>query len=174
MQNREVTLMDLLDSRENRVMHQKELLEKYEGVIISMTLNIPGSIKDKPEYRRALKEGMKRVKDALILEKGCNVILFSEIRELVTGPEGYICVKEADPLDIKKITVAVEEADLLGRLLDIDVIMDNGGISRSSLGAGPRKCLICSQDAKVCARSRSHDMEQLLKKIDEIIAESGI
>ena len=39
---RELTLMDLLDSRENRVNHQKELLEQYPGsTLVSITLNIP-------------------------------------------------------------------------------------------------------------------------------------
>ena len=48
----EVTLKELLDSRENRVWHQQELIEKYGGVLVSVTLNIPGPIKDKPEYRK--------------------------------------------------------------------------------------------------------------------------
>ena len=44
----EVTLKELLDSRENRVWHQQELLDKYGGILVSVSLNIPGPIKDKP------------------------------------------------------------------------------------------------------------------------------
>jgi len=172
--NKEITLMDLLDSREKRVNHQKELIEQYGGVLVSMTLNIPGPVKDKPEYRRILKEGMRKVETSLKECIGCDMIPHIEVRELSTGPEGYICVNTEDPMIIKKIAVEIEEEDLLGRLLDIDVIMDNGSISRSSLGISPRKCLLCEENAKVCARSRAHDMRELLKRIDEIIAESGI
>lgn len=174
MENRQLTLMDLLNSRENRVFHQKELLDKYDCVLVSMTLNIPGAVKDKPEYRRVLREGMKRMETLIDGEKADIKVLYSEVRELVTGPEGYICVSADDPAVIKKMAVSVEEADMLGRLFDIDVITKNGGISRSNLGAGPRKCLICDEDAKVCARGRTHEMGQLIAKIDEIIAESVI
>ena len=41
---RKVTLTELLDSREKRVSHQKELLFEYGGVLVSVTLNIPGPV----------------------------------------------------------------------------------------------------------------------------------
>lgn len=197
-ETRELTLMDLLDARENRANHQKELLARYDCVLVSMTLNIPGPVKDSPACRRALKEGMARLKSALARstpqplihqegqadgaedEKGIALeIIYEEIRLLSTGPEGYLCVKaphleeaseEAEALLIKKTAVDVEEQDALGRLLDIDVLTRNGGVSRSRLGLEPRKCLLCQEDAKVCARSRRHDMKDLLKKVDEILA----
>ena len=56
---RKVTLPELLDSREKRVSHQKELLAEYGGVLVSVTLNIPGPVKDKHTYRKALRYGME-------------------------------------------------------------------------------------------------------------------
>lgn len=164
-----LTLMELLDSRENRVKHQQELLGRYGKILVSMTLNIPGPVKDRPEYRAALREGLKRLVGAL----GEDKILYEEIRELETGPEGYLSV-DAGGFDVKRAAVAVEEADALGRLFDIDVLTSDGGISRSDLGAKPRKCLLCGADAKVCARGRVHDMDLLLAKIDEILENSLI
>ena len=191
---RELTLMDLLDSRENRVQHQKELLEKYtlsggekcrNVTLVSMTLNIPGPVKDRPEYRRALETGLHRLKAMLHSES----ILYEEFRPLITGPEGYMVIAE-DPMEIKKAAVAAEEADALGRLFDMDVLVindtakaDNAGhfsltditsMSRSQLGAAPRKCLLCGEDAKACARSRAHTMDDLLKKINEILSDAGL
>ena len=61
----ELTLMDLLESRENRVKRQKQLLNDNGGVLVSFTLNIPGPVKDSPSYRAALYEGMNRMKDKL-------------------------------------------------------------------------------------------------------------
>lgn len=194
-----LTLMDLLNSRENRVNHQKELLEKYaDSVLISMTLNIPGPVKDSAQYRKALETGTHRLKAMLNSE----AILYEELRPLVTGSEAYIVV-QADPLTIKKAAIAAEEADALGRLFDIDVLVIDddalqdkmpegtsnntavGGtfhlsltdirtISRSQLGAKPRKCLLCGENAKVCARSRAHSMDDLLKKISEILSDAGL
>lgn len=160
-----LTLMDLLDSRENRAAHQQELLREYGGSLISMTLNIPGPVKDSPAYRKALHSGMETMKASL----GPQVISFEEVRELITGPEGYICVKDIEPVELKKIAVDAEESSPLGRLLDIDVLTPEGGISRAALGAAPRRCLICPRDAKACARSRAHSMDQLLAKVDEIL-----
>ena len=185
--SRQLTLMDLLDSRENRVNHQKELLDQYTGsVLVSMTLNIPGPVKDSPEYRKALETGLHRLKAMLDSES----ILYEEFRPLITGPEGYMIVS-GDPLAIKKAAVAAEEADALGRLFDMDVLVideaakkadENGhysltdirSISRSQLGAAPRKCLLCGENAKACARSRAHSMDDLLNKINEILSDAGL
>ena len=183
---RELTLMDLLDSRENRVNHQKELLEQYPGsTLISMTLNIPGPVKDRPEYRKALETGLHRLKTMF----NFRAILHEEFRPLITGPEGYLVVN-GDPMTIKKAAVAAEEADALGRLFDMDVLVigdaavpdekghysltDIRSISRDQLGAEPRKCLLCGENAKACARSRAHSMDDLLSKINEILSDAGL
>jgi len=183
---RELTLMDLLDSRENRVNHQKDLLEQYPGsTLVSMTLNIPGPVKDRPEYRKALETGLHRLKAMLQRE----TFLHEEARMLPTGPEGYLILK-GDAVEIKKAAIAAEEADALGRLFDIDVLVindaakssENGhysltdirSISRSQLGGKPRRCLLCGEDAKACARSRAHSMDDLLQKINEILSDAGL
>ena len=188
-----LTLMDLLDSRENRVNHQRELLEQYTGsVLISMTLNIPGPVKDSPQYRKALETGLHRLKAMFVedpVKFGEIQILHEEFRPLITGPEGYLLVS-GNPLAIKKAAVAAEEADALGRFFDMDVLViddaavpdENGhysltdiqSISRSQLGAVPRKCLLCGENAKACARSRAHNMDDLLNKINEILSDAGL
>jgi holo-ACP synthase CitX len=77
-------------------------------------------------------------------------------------------------LAVKKVAIAVEEGSRLGRLFDIDVLWEEGSVSRSAFGAEPRKCLLCDGDAKVCARSRAHKMEELLAEIDRILEEEGL
>lgn len=192
---RQLTLMDLLDARENRVCHQKELLNKYPGaVLISMTLNIPGPVKDSPRYRKALETGIHRLKAILVDRCGSEcrfTILHEEFRPLATGPEAYLVVRgdaansaadseklALEALDIKKAAVSVEEGSDLGRLFDMDVLVAGENfprsISRSQLGAAPRRCLLCEEDAKACARSRAHTMDQLLEKIAEILSDAGL
>lgn len=176
----ELTLMDLLESRENRVKRQKQLLNDNGGVLVSFTLNIPGPVKDSPSYRAALYEGMAQMKDKLS-ELGGVSLNYEQVRLLKTGPEGYLCVESAVGGSVKELAwavkilaVKVEEGSRLGRLFDIDVLWEEGSISRSTLGEGPRKCLLCDQNAKICARSRAHKMEELLAQIDEILEEEGL
>jgi len=159
----QVTLKELLDAREQRAAHQWELMKQYpQSSLISMTLNIPGSVKDRVAYRKALARGMEELKDCF------RVIVFEEIRWLKTGSEVFLVVNEP-ALDVKKKAVTVEEQSPIGRLLDIDVIGKEGPVSREKVGGKPRKCLICDEDAKVCARSQKHSLEELLEKIDEIL-----
>ena len=42
MTQREVTLMEVLDNREQRVARQRRLLREYSGSLICFTMNIPG------------------------------------------------------------------------------------------------------------------------------------
>lgn len=158
-----VTLMELLDSREKRVAHQQELLETYGSVLVSITLNIPGPIKDKPQYRKVMEWGMEGLLGAF----GQNVV-YKETRFLKTGVEGYICLEGLEAEEAKYIAVLVESMAPKARLLDIDVIGKSGAVSRSQLGLEPRKCLICDDDAKACARSQKHSMEELLEEIEKL------
>ena len=159
----EVTLKELLDSRENRVWHQQELIEQYGGVLVSVTLNIPGPIKDKPEYRKVMEWGM----EALLAAFGANAI-HNKIRFLKTGSEGYICLTGLEKAEAKYLAVIIESMSPKARLLDIDIMDKDGTVSRGELGLEARKCLICEDDAKVCARSQKHSMEELVARVDEL------
>ena len=160
-----VTLQELLDSRENRVQKQQTLLLRYDGVLVSVTLNIPGPVKDKPAYRTALKMGMRLLTERFSAEK----ILYQEERFLKTGAEGYMVIGEMAAEEVKALTVAIEDTTPLGRLFDMDVLTKDGGISRAELGMPGRHCLLCGEEAKVCARSQRHSVEKLLAEIDGIL-----
>ena len=76
-------------------------------------------------------------------------------------------------VQIKKLlaTIDIEETHPLGRLFDMDVYDKTGnGISREQLGAPPRRCLLCGQGAKSCGRSRSHTIEELYARVEDIIS----
>lgn len=163
----QITLMELLDAREQRAVHQQELLNQYPRCsLISMTLNIPGPVKDSEAYRKALALGVAELKARF------EEIVFEEVRWLRTGSEAYLVVRE-EALDTKKKAVLVEEQSPIGRLLDIDVIGSDGPVSRTEVGGKPRKCLLCDEDAKVCARMQKHSLEELLGKIEEILEVLG-
>ena len=67
---------------------------------------------------------------------------------------------------VKEKMTALEESRPLGRLFDIDILDANGEkLSRPI----PRRCLICDEQAQVCARSRRHSVEELMAKIEEML-----
>ena len=63
----------------------------------------------------------------------------------------------------------LEEASPLGRLFDLDVSDETGRtLSRSA----DRRCLLCSNSARVCGRSRTHSVQQLQEKTESILREA--
>ena len=56
------------------------------------------------------------------------------------------------------------------RVLDIDVITAAGPISREDIGLERRKCLLCADDAKTCARKRKHPAEDLRERVRQLLA----
>ena len=164
---RQATLTELLDAREKRVAHQKMLLEKYEGVLACATMNIPGPVKDKVLYRKALEKAM----DMMVEKVGKEAVLHREIRYLKTGSEGYLVVNpvQMDGEAVKRAAMELEDGSDFGRLVDMDVMDQSRNYSRKDFHAEGRKCFLCGEDAKVCGRSRRHEIPMLIKKIEEIL-----
>jgi holo-ACP synthase len=82
---------------------------------------------------------------------------------------------DVDARDLKCAMVGLEDDHPLGRLWDLDVVDPViGGISRSDLGQGPRRCLICGEPAHACARSRTHAIPDLLAAMKGLIDASGL
>ena len=50
----------------------------------------------------------------------------------------------------------------MGRVFEMDVLLPGGGkLEREALGFPRRKCLLCDQEASLCGRSRTHDVQAL-------------
>lgn len=164
---REITLEQLLEAREHRAAHQKELIGKFRLPFVSFTVNIPGPSKKTPDSCLIFREGC----DALVKklkETGCPLEYF-EVNEPDTGYEAYFVVKTAERT-LKAQMLQIENEHPLGRLFDLDVIgADGSPISREDLGHSKRKCLLCEQDAHSCGRSRRHTIEELHQKIRSMI-----
>ena len=44
-------------------------------------------------------------------------------------------------------------------------------LSRESVGYGPRRCLLCDNDARFCMRNHSHTQEEVLNHIKQLVRE---
>lgn len=159
-----VTLEQVLEARTQRAERQRAALADGTACLVSFTLNIPGNIKQFPLARAAFSEGLGLLRDAF-----GPAILKEEAADKPTGSEALL-VLAADPAEIKRKTVAMEDNHPLGRLFDMDVLDADGlSLSRTDLGAAQRTCLICGQSAKVCGRSRAHSLDQLRTRIGQLL-----
>ena len=165
----EVTLMQMLDARENRAARQRQLLAQYGENLLCFTMNIAGPVKNSPLIRRGFALGQRLLQQQLMVHRA-GILHFEQIDE-VTGCEA-IYVLSCDALTAKKAAVAIEDGMKLGRLFDMDVLKADGTkVDRQELGLGSRKCLICGGRAADCARSRAHTVEQLQEKTTGLLTE---
>ena len=159
----QVTLDQMLQARERRARCQKELLARLGLPVVSLTLNIPGPVKRNPLIQRAYRWGLVLLKERFRPQYVGEYILD-------TGCEALLAV-QGEPASLKRLAAALEDADPLGRLLDIDVLDLSGNpVSRQALGFPERTCLLCGGPAHACARSRAHGVEALFARAMDIIS----
>lgn len=165
-----VSLMEILNARENRVRRQQELLAQFGMPLVSFTMNIAGPIKNSPLIRRGFELGRKWMNEELSTV-GVECQYYEEVDQ-GTGNEAFFVV-DMDPMELKALTTEIEDGSALGRLFDLDVLKVNGEkVDREELGLPGRTCLICDRPSKECARSRTHTVEELQARTREIIEEA--
>lgn len=170
MNKEKQVLEEILNAREKRAEMQRKLIDTYKNTLISFTLNIPGIEKCNSTFTKVHKTGIRLLEEEL--EKKNIKILHKVVKASAGGDEAFLVV-DAGSWCIKRITTYIEENHRLGRLFDIDVFNENGEqTSRSGIGLHARRCLLCNDSAKACARSRKHSMEELMSKINNIINNS--
>lgn len=149
MEEREVTLEEMLEAREARAASQRRLLAAYGRPLVSFTLNMAGPVKRTALCSFAFREGLEELSRTL-----GGRLVHRELTDAPTGPEALlVCGAPAE--ELKALTVALEEASPVGRLYDLDVIGPSGQkLSRTQA----RTCLVCGGPAAPCARSRAHGL----------------
>jgi len=162
-----VSLDELLDVKEERAARQAAALSKFGKPLVSVTIVMPGPVKDGWFPRRAMEIFLQEL-DTLI-----GLRTWPVLSRLVlwrsTGPEG-IYVIDADARVLKSAAMDLEERHPIGRLWDIDVITTDGApLSRAQMGVPARQCLLCGQPARECGRSRRHSLPELIKQIRTMV-----
>ena len=161
-----VTLMDVLQAREDRVRRQNELLSQFHRPLVSFTMNIAGPVKDTPLIRRGFESGRRMMEQQFLRMRV--PVLHHEVKTVPTGCEAiWVADLAADRL--KQLTTEVEEASALGRLFDLDVLTADGTKLDRPM---ERACLICGKPGRSCARSRAHTVEALQEKTNQILQDS--
>ncbi len=157
----EVTLQQILDSRDERVRKQQNILNQFKYPIISFTMNIAGPVKTSLLIERAFFEGIRLIKESFPKKR----ITHQDVNVKVTGCEAIFSVN-AKASEIKDICTNIEDNLTIGRLFDMDVIDTNGSkLERKNV----RGCLICGAPGKNCAASRTHSVDELQTATKKII-----
>ncbi|HWQ57580.1 MAG TPA: citrate lyase holo-[acyl-carrier protein] synthase [Clostridia bacterium] len=151
----------MLSCREQRACRQREMIERHNLPVACFTMNIPGEIKYTPLIEFAFREGIARF-EALLPKAIAREIICAS-----TGCEAYF-VFNLEAAQVKQAAFSVEEGTQLGRLFDIDVI-DRAG-KKLSRGT-QRRCVVCGGPVTACARSRAHDLAEVLARENALMAE---
>ena len=149
-----VALDAVLAARDARVARQQALLAQG-GMLLSLTLVAPGAVKRSPLldaiFAAALDALRPYVSDARARQEAVD-----------DGGHHALYLLDGGARDWKKRVIALENRSPLARLWDIDIIdRDDKPVSRRDLGLPSRRCLICDDDAKSCARARRHHIGEL-------------
>lgn len=176
MKQNKVTLLQMLDARERRACHQRELLLHYQKPLLCFTMNIAGPVKNSPLIRRGFQAGLSDLR--LSLQRLGAELFYQETWSEVTGNEAFLVV-DMDGTALKALACDLEDQSALGRLYDMDVLLPakeapffSQKTDRTDLGKPARTCLICGRPAKECASRRLHTLEELQQKTKEILEES--
>lgn len=157
---------NILSDREKRYCEILSLINKYGAPVICGKINYPGNDKNTLEAQNAF-----QILQRLLTEKYTQNSIYTQ---LLSGDDGssILIVANMDPLEAKKIAVSLETNHSLGRIFDIDVYVEEGSsIGRENLGIKSRRCIICNEDARVCMRTGSHSLREVVDKVNQLIHE---
>ncbi|MDR3076232.1 MAG: citrate lyase holo-[acyl-carrier protein] synthase [Synergistaceae bacterium] len=158
-------LAHLLSAREERAYAQKFLLG-IRGVscVLQISLNVPGVPKNMPEGDSALALAVS------MFLASCDAGSLGRVSLLNSAGRAELIALGRDAAEVKAAAVEIEEREEWGRAIDADVITELGPVSRTSIGKYPRRCLLCDEPAKTCARARGHGIDELREEVLRLLA----
>lgn len=163
-----IDLEQMLLAKEKRVENQKIILTRYNYPLISLSLVIPGPIKNSSGANFLFQEAIKALHNCFSENK---ISLINEKHyHAQTGYEAIFSVK-CKPDQLKQYCINIEDNHPLGRLWDIDVIdpISQTSVSRTKFNHHSRQCFVCQDIAKVCSRTKKHALEEIFYTIEKKI-----
>jgi holo-ACP synthase/triphosphoribosyl-dephospho-CoA synthase len=158
-----LTLQSILDAKERRWQRRLQFHRQYpQSTIISLTLAIPGPIKDSPLLRQLFQYALTQIQQVFPDYTASCQYYEPE------GPQGLLALPQ-DPASVKKTTCRIEISHSYARLWDIDVYGQDGQ-PRSDAGRQQgRPCLLCSRPVVECMREHRHKAVDIQKKLDALL-----
>lgn len=162
-----VTVEQIVAARDRRKAARRRMFSDHGGLpVVCLTLVSPGPVKWWSWTEQVFDIGQAELRKAFGA-KGWMVREWNE-RLPTTGPEAQVCVN-ANPWEIKRTLLKLEDTNPLGRLWDMDVITPTTVLDRATIGMRPRRCLVCKRDADDCTMRDAHPDDALLRAVDVIL-----
>ena len=156
----------ILAAKEFRWEKQQNFVQMYDRTVISFKFNVPSWPKTSSEILKAFEKVLYSFENFFTKKKHLKITLL-ETNNTVLGPEAFFICDEAAAV-VKKLTIVFEETNIIGRLLDIDVITTKGNtVDRAT----KRKCFLCDNIAILCMREGNHTIDELRHYFDKKISE---
>lgn len=163
----EITLEQLLKSRDQRWDRERRLLQEFPGqTLVVLTVVMPGRVKRNAHTRviarrcRGCRPGLPGSESGAPLHQRRTDGLRGLLDRACRGAQ-----REAPDVRHRGFPS-------LGSAFDLDVIQsDATPLSRTDVGFVPRRCLLCDQEARWCMRNHTHTQEEILQRIDEMVRE---
>lgn len=163
----QVGIQEVLDGKERKAQLQQQLMELYNTTIIGLAVNMPGNIKYNSLIVEFFGAGLNKLRHRLLFE-GVR-ILEERSCHLPSGPIAALAV-DMTPEAAKRLAVAIEQENIYGRLLDIDIYATDGSqLSRTELGLPARRCLLCDEHFTVCMREKRHSLQELVDRANYLL-----
>lgn len=163
----------VLEGRDERRSLQEHLFGRGISVVVQLALNIPG-------YPKRMEGDLECLLHFYALFRKVlpgNVSLLSRcLFENGAGLALCTAFSGTDGKELKRLCVFLEEHLSWGRIIDADVLVRKGPLSRREFGFPSRRCLLCEREAKECARLCSHlgsDLRSAARKLLEQACRGG-
>jgi holo-ACP synthase/triphosphoribosyl-dephospho-CoA synthase len=145
-----------------------EMPETAEATLAVLTLRMPAALRC--DLRMA-SQAVFLYHDFLSeMESRGFLILHKEFTLSADGPECYYIVCCNAPR-LKRVAIDWESGHRCGELIDLDIMdAECRTLSRRELGYPSRSCFICDRDAVLCSSGRTHSLDIITQRIEEILA----
>lgn len=161
-----IDLEETLAARDRRAQIIASWLKAQKNTLITLNVLTPGPIKRNPFSEKVFVFGKALINNFLKI-KNHHPEKFLHLNE--RSGEFALWALNVNPHTLKQQLIALENLFPLARLLDIDVLDQNGApIARQTLQHPPRRCLICEENAKICAKTQRHSLSALQQKMQEL------
>lgn len=149
---------DILAAREREIQNLQKVM-KEDKVYLTLKANVPGEVKRTDISAFLIRLARQRIYQTFH-------VICEEFFDDFDGFYYIFTIEEKSRLEVKLQAIAIEEADAVGRYVDIDVFQnETKSLSRSDLAIKSRKCFICDNNPYICIRNHAHSLEEITNKI---------
>ena len=159
-----------IGERDRRADETAALLAAGSRAVVRLSARMPATLRQRGLATAPTERGVA-VFESACRERGFSLVAAGE-GDGILGP-WRLWTSDADPLELKRAALYVEEGSWLGQLLDLDVAGPDGLVGRSDLCLPPRPCVVCGGTAMACSGRAAHPATAVEAAFATILARSS-